>query len=284
MPSSDNAPAYRIYRLSRSGGFIRDRIEISLLEVGGDDRLAVGDDLACDRVLPAWIRLTALVMMIGLPVTLLIMLGLSRMGIRSNAAAWAFGSFLLFSFAFAAIAALFPSRVYRFSRYDDADHATPPIATLRQVAMGHRKYVLRNSDRDRVARFRRTPAAGHLRIDNIASSVGVGIPTDTRVRVRISRKRSALATMVSSFGVGAMLANAFHPPWNSVGFFARSHNGRWGGREQLPIAQAERFGRARDMELMINMSKIPPAEAPADIVLLAAACLLLSLEGDRHDV
>lgn len=38
------------------------------------------------------------------------------------------------------------------------------------------------------------------------------------------------------------------------------------------------------MELIINTSKVPPADAPTDIVLLAAACLLLSLEGDRHDV
>lgn len=283
--------AKRSYDLVRTGGFIRERSFITLHDVsmvdGSSEPQVAPVPLACDRSLPRWFVYTTLALLATLPVSFLA-------GAISGAgspvfviAAWVFGGAIVLSLLIAVGMAIAPVRVYRIGVPIDERRIEPPIVTIRQRAIGHRKYVVQDESGKKLARIRRRLAAGHLRIDRIQSA-GDHFDQDAfnpvMVRARISRRLTAGKAAISALDIASSVSNLIHPPWNAVRFAARlKHDPRPKG-EAWPLATAEKGTSPGSMRLTIDRGVVDGVghEAlPDDLVLLAAACLLLSFESDR---
>jgi hypothetical protein len=158
----------------RTGGFIRERISILPAEFGPEapGRFPMLDSpLACDRGLPRWFIAISLLLLSVLLVSFAAMMLGGKGQLVSILGMWGFGTSIPTIILLATLMAIAPIRVYCIGVPIDARRAEPPILTIRQRAIGHRNYVLKDDTGNKLARIRRTPSAGHLRIDRFGVDV-----------------------------------------------------------------------------------------------------------------
>lgn len=283
MPEQRANGEWRSYDLVRTGGFIAERILVSLIDTGRDapgTREFAPNPLACDRRLPRWFVASTALLVVTLAVACGVMVLATRGQPVFKIAAMTLGVAVILIVLLSAAMALAPVRVYRIGTPIDGRRASSPIVTIRQRAVGHRKYVVKDDAGRKLARIRRTPAAGHLRIDRFGPEVANPIT----VRARISRRMTGQKTFESALHVSSGVSNLIHPPWNSVQFLARRKHDQRPKSDSWAIASAERGGGVQWMRVSIDHGAAgahQQASLPGDLVLLSAACLLLSLEGAR---
>lgn len=274
---------WRSYELVRTGGFIRERISITLVDCGPEapGRFPLVDiPLVCDRGLPRWFLAISLLLVVVLAASFAAMMLGSKDHWVSVAGMWGFGISIPAIVLLGAAMAIAPVRVYRIGEPIDIRRAEAPIVTIRQRAIGHRKYVVKDDAGLKLARIRRTPSAGHLRIDRFGDDEFDPIT----IRVRVTRRLTGEKAIASMVDIGAGISNLIHPPWKTAAFLARHKHDPRPRDEAWPLAFARRDSDPRWMLLTVNPSAAEgaPADAlPSDMVVLATACLFLSLEGGR---